>query len=55
MPPFDALSVPPEVPRQKGPDPSSEGKTWLEAIKGDKDSPDLLEDAQYTVHKVYCE
>jgi hypothetical protein len=55
MPPFYALSVPPEVPRQKGPDPSSEGKTWLEAIKGDNDSPDLLEDAQYSGHEVCSE
>jgi hypothetical protein len=49
------LLVPPEVPRQTGPDPSSEGKAWLQSFKGDNNSPDLPEDAQYSGHKVCCE
>lgn len=51
-PPPARLPVPSEVPSQKGPDPSLEGKGWPQAFKRDNNSPDLFDDVQYIGHKV---
>ncbi len=47
-----ALFIPPEVPRERDSDPSPERDGRLQVVKGRDMSPDLSEDAPYTVHEV---